>query len=220
MAAKLTIGILGSGNVGGSIGLNLGAKGYKILYSTRDPNSDKIKKILQQTPNSKSCTIQDAVTHSDILLLSTPWNITREFLESAGTSGIDFSGKILIDATNPLNASLNLIIGHSTSAGELVAGWAKGAKVVKAFNTIGFNLMENPVRNGVGADLHICGDDEAAKKAVSGMARDMGFVPVDVGGLAKARLTEPLAELWITLAMKHGRDHFFKYFPEIPHKSE
>jgi len=130
------------------------------------------------------------------------------------------TGKIVIDATNPLEG-LKLAIGHTTSAGEQVASWAKGAKVVKAFNTIGYNIMENPVHNGVVADLHIAGDDAEAKKVVASIAKDVGFNPLDVGPLTQARLTEPFAMLWISLAYTcgYGRGHFFKYIPDASEKS-
>jgi len=205
------IAILGGGNVGGALGKKLGQKGHHITYGTRDPNSEKIKALLSQTPNSSASTNAEAVKAADVVILSTPWEATKEVILSAG----DLTGKVVIDATNPL-AKMALAVGHTTSGGEQVASWAKGAKVVKAFNTIGYNIMENPESNGVKADLHIAGDDPEAKKIVANIAKDVGFVPLDVGGLTQARLTEPLAMLWISMAyaVGHGREHFFKYLPE------
>lgn len=212
MASSLRIAVLGAGSVGGALGKKLGAKGHHIFYGSRDPTSEKIVALVNATPNSKAATSKDAAQQAEVIILSTPWGATKEVIESVG----DLTGKIIIDATNPLTAQLTLAIGHTTSGGESVAEWAKGAKVVKAFNTIGFNIMENPVHEGVTADLHIAGDDAEAKKVVSVVAKEVGFVPLDVGPLSQARLTEAFALLWISMAYKqgYGRGHFFKYIPD------
>ena len=111
----------------------------------------------------------------------------------------------MIDATNPLRPDLSgLVLGHNTSAGEEVARWAEGAKVVKAFNTTGAQNMANPKFGGQRASMFICGDDAAAKKAVATLAEALGFEPVDAGPLAQARLLEPLAMFWISMAYAHG----------------
>src|SRR5262249_27249750 len=101
-------------------------------------------------------------------------------------------------------------IGFSTSGAEQVARWAKGAKVFKAFNTTGSNIMADPVIDGTRTVMFVCGDDEAAKPAVLQLASDLGFDAVDAGKLVQARLLEPWAMLWISLAFgKVGRDFGF-----------
>jgi len=115
------------------------------------------------------------------------------------------SGKILIDGLNPLLPDLSgLEVGNTTSASEMVAGWAKGAKVVKALNRIGFPVMANPAINGKPVVMFYCGDDAAAKETVARLARELGFDARDAGPLTQARVLEPLALLWISLAMKQG----------------
>jgi len=92
-----------------------------------------------------------------------------------------------------------------------VAGWAKGAKVVKIFNTTGFANMADPSYGGEPIEMFYCGDDAEAKHAAAGLARDIGFNPIDAGPLANA-LLEPYALLWIWLALKGGvgREFAFK----------
>ncbi len=122
-------------------------------------------------------------------------------LETAGS----FAGKLLIDATNPLLPRLEgLEVGTSTSGAELVAGWAPGAHVVKAFNTIGANIMANPEFDNRRAALFYCGDHPASNRIVHGLAAELGFDPLPAGPLTQARLLEPFALLWISLAMAHG----------------
>jgi len=143
----------------------------------------------------------DAAAASDVILLSTPWPATQAVLKSAG----DLSGKIIIDATNPLLPDLSgLEVGCSTSAAEMVAGWAPGARVVKAFNTIGASVMADSIVNGEKVVLFYCGDDASAKKAVEQLITELGFDAADAGPLTQARLLEPFALLWISLAFKQS----------------
>ncbi len=120
---------------------------------------------------------------------------------------------MLIDCTNPLAADLQgLSVGLNTSAGEQVAGWARGARVVKAFNAIGADSMGHADFAGTAADGFYCGDDAKAKATVKGLVAEAGLNPVDVGPLRNARLLEPLALLWIDLAVNQswGTNHAFK----------
>jgi predicted dinucleotide-binding enzyme len=143
-----------------------------------------------------------------VLLLSTPWPTTRQALETAG----DLKGRILIDATNPLRPDLSgLDVPPDRSGGELVALWARGAKVVKAFNTVGSSVMADPIFAGRNALLFYCGDDSEAKKQVHQLAAGLGFDPHDAGPLSQSRLLEPFALLWISLALKHGYGREFAF---------
>jgi predicted dinucleotide-binding enzyme len=97
-----------------------------------------------------------------------------------------------------------LVIGTNNSAGEEVARWVLGAKVVKAFNTIGAPNFGKPRFGSQNASIFICGDDALAKNAVGKLASELGFDVVDVGPLTVSRFLEPLAMLWIHLAFKQG----------------
>jgi len=85
-----------------------------------------------------------------------------------------------------------------------VAEWAPEAKVVKIFNTTGDNNMRNPVFGAERVTMFYCGDDKGAKEIAGRLASDLGFEPLDSGPLSQARLLEPAALLWITLAVKYG----------------
>jgi predicted dinucleotide-binding enzyme len=115
------------------------------------------------------------------------------------------TGKIIIDATNPIELTpaglaAGLTIGHTTSAAEEIAEWAIGAQVVKAFNNIGASCFENLPFGSQTATAFIYGDNVDAKKIVTNLAEDIGFEVVDAEELKQARLLEPLGMLWINLA--------------------
>jgi 8-hydroxy-5-deazaflavin:NADPH oxidoreductase len=203
----MNIGIIGSGNVGGTLGRRWSAAGHRVIFSSRNPQSDEMRKLTAET-GAASATVADAVQASDVLLFATPWPATESAVKSCGS----LAGKVLIDATNPLLPDLSgLAVGTNTSGAELVASWAPGARVVKAFNTVGFNVMQNPQFSGGPAVMFYCGDDAAAKATVHQLASELGFDARDAGPLASARLLEPFALLWISLALKYGYGREFGF---------
>jgi 8-hydroxy-5-deazaflavin:NADPH oxidoreductase len=209
MVAKMKIAILGAGNVGGALGRLWAAKGHSVTFATPNPKSEKVANLLRTIAGTTAATNREAAASADVVALCVPWTAVQEAVQSCG----GLAGKILIDATNPLASDLSgLVIGTTTSAAEQIAGWAQGAKVVKAFNTIGAMDFGNARFGSQRADGFYCGDDPAAKAVVKQLVDDIDMEPVDVGPLRNARLLEPLAMLWIDLAVnqRQGTDHGFK----------
>lgn len=199
----MTIGIIGSGNVGGTLGTRWAQGGHDVIFGSRHPASHQLRQLAAKAgPTARAASIQETVAAAELLLLATPWPATRTVVEGLG----DLGGKVLVDATNPLMPNLaGLELGTTTSAGEQVAGWARGAKVVKAFNTVGFNIMENPAFGPDRPVMFYCGDDAAAKQTVRPLVEQLGFQAVDAGPLSQARLLEPFALMWISLALVYGQ---------------
>src|SRR5579871_1934725 len=180
----MQIGVIGSGNVGGTLGTRWAKNGHSVSFSSRNPLSSEMKQLISEAgAHAHAAAVPETVRESEVLLLATPWPAARDALSAAG----DLGGKILIDATNPLRPRLDgLEVGTGTSGAEQVAGWARGARVVKAFNTVGFNVMANPRFNGRGATMFFCGDDAHAKEVVRELISELGFEPVDAGPLSRA----------------------------------
>lgn len=205
----MKIGIVGSGNVGGTLGTRWARAGHQVVFGSRDPSGGEMRKLVGEAgANASAASQQDAAQQSDVVLLATPWPVT---VSVAGSLG-GLSGKILIDATNPLRPKLDgLEVGVNTSGAEQVAAAAKGARVVKAFNTVGYNVMADPSFGSDRAVMFYAGDDGEAKSTVASLAAELGFEAVDAGPLTQARVLEPFALLWISLAMAGGREMAFKY---------
>ena len=198
----MKIGIIGAGNVGGTLGRILTQKGHEIVFGVRDPQSSKVQAAVDSTGGKAlAASVLEAASHGEVLILATPWNATQDALASAG----NLTGKIIIDATNPIEMTpaglaAGLTIGYTTSAAEEIAQWASEALIVKAFNNIGASCFENLQFGSQTATTFICGDDVEAKKIVTNVAQDIGFEVIDVGDLKQARLLEPMGMLWIHLA--------------------
>jgi predicted dinucleotide-binding enzyme len=196
----MTIAIIGAGNIGGTLARLWTERGHTVWVGVRDTQSARALKIKQET-NANLTTVADAVSKAEIVALCVPWTAVRASLREAD----DCVGKILIDATNPLAEDLqSMEIGTTTSAGEMIAGWAPRARVIKAFNTVGAYLFGNAQFGELLADGFFCGDDAAAKALVAPLIADAGFEPVDVGPLKSARMLEALAMLWIDLKVNQG----------------
>ena len=204
----MKIAIIGAGNVGGALGKRWAAAGHEVLFGVRDPAREKYQSLVTQTGGKgRLMTSAEAVKGASVVVLATPWNTTEAALTACGS----LAGKILIDATNPLGADLALTMGHSDSGAEQVGRWAAGANVVKAFNSTGFNVMDDPVMERRHAVMFVAGDDQAAKGVVLDLATAIGFEAIDAGNLKMARVLEPMAQLWIYCAYRQGltRDYAF-----------
>jgi NADPH-dependent F420 reductase len=202
----MKIAVIGAGNVGGTLGKRWAKAGHEVAFGARDPAEARLAGLVRESgPGARAVSVAEAAGQAAVVLLSVPWEKAREALAAAG----DLRGRILIDATNPLvmtpeGLRRGLVIGHTTSAAEQVAGWAEGARVVKAFNTTGWQNMADPAYGSQGLSMLLCGDDAEAKKVVSELARHLGFEPVDVGPLRSARYLEAVAMLWIEMAVLQG----------------
>ncbi len=209
----MKIGIIGAGNIGGTLGTLWLSRGHNVLFGVRDKNNPKVQAILnspdrqvREAHEARLGSVSEACDFGTVILLAVPWPAVAEVLRAAP----DLQNKILIDCTNPLGPGLSgLAIGFSTSAAEEIARMARGARVVKAFNTLGSGNLNDLSFGSLQADTFICGDDSEAKNIVKKLAEDIGFNVVDSGPLTQARLLEPLAMLWISLAYRYG------YGPDI-----
>jgi predicted dinucleotide-binding enzyme len=187
------IAIVGGGNVGQALGSAWKAAGHKITFAARDLKSSNAVKL--KAAGYDLVPLAGA-EKAEVILLAIPWQGVEQAIKSLGP----LAGKIVIDATNPLTADLELAIGHGDSAGETVARLAHGARVVKAFNTTGAENMDKAGDFPSKPAMFVASDDAEAKKTVEKLAEQIGFEPVDAGPLKASRYLEPMAMQWIKLA--------------------
>jgi hypothetical protein len=197
----MNIAIIGTGSVGAALGRGWAGAGHAVTFGSRHPHADDVRNLVATIGSQAEATTPDeAAAAAEVVALAVPWGAVPSAVEGLG----DLSGKTLIDCTNPLAAGLKPAVDDGTSGAEQIAGWAPGAHVVKAFNTTGANNMADPNYAGTPLTMFICGDDADAKATVAELAENLGFEAVDAGPLDRARLLEPMARLWIHLAMTEG----------------
>lgn len=207
----MNIGVLGTGEVGRVLAAGLAARGHAVMIGTRDPSQQKITDWLSGAGSGVSAgKFAAAAAFGEVLLLAIGWRHIEQAIQMAGHD--NFSNKVVIDATNPLQFDAEgrppvLEIGHTDSAGEYIQRRLPGARVVKAFNTVGNPHMVDPDFPDGKPDMFICGDDDAAKQTAGSLIEELGWPPViDLGGIENARYLEPLAMVWITHFFNQGLD--------------
>jgi hypothetical protein len=206
MEMLMRIAIIGAGNVGSALGRAWLGSGEDVIFGVPNPAASKYSSL----PGERLRTGPEAARSAEVVVLATPWPATEAAVKSLG----DLSGRIVIDCTNPLGMGSNgleLVLGHTTSAGEQVASWAPGAAVFKTLNQIGADSMDKAPLFPVRPVMFIAGDDPAKKPVVMSLVAKLGFEPVDAGPLRIARLLEPYGMLWIDQALNRGRGQSFAF---------
>lgn len=194
----MNITVIGSGSMGSGLVKQLTAAGHRVLVTGRDAAKAE---ALARKHAARAVKPAEAAA-SDVIIVATGYAETAAALKGLGR----LEGKVVVDITNPLTADYTgLTIGHTTSAAEEIARAVPEARVVKAFNTVFAQVLdEGGHLGGQPVPVFVAGDDAGAKSAVAGIARSMGFDVIDAGGLKNARYLEPLAGLNIYLGYGAG----------------
>ena len=195
----MRIAVIGSGSVGEGLARAWSALGHSVVIGSRSPESERMVSLVAEIGNGvEAAGLSASVTGADVIVLAVPWGAVEESISRLG----DVSGRVLIDATNPMARGLTLDVGHTSSGGERVAEWAVGARVVKALNIVDARLLDGRKLDGREISIPICGHDADAKRVVTALIAELGFDVVDAGELDSSRLLEPLTLLMIRLSMK------------------
>lgn len=203
----MSISIIGTGNVGMALGHALTRRGETVVFGVQNPAA-YAGELAKLGPLATVRTNAEAIAASEVVILAIPHAAVAAVAQSVG----DWGGKILVDATNPLAPDLSgLTVGTTTSGAEELAKLAKGARVVKAFNTTGAENMADTSYAGGTPFMPVCGDDAGARSKVIALAASIGFDAVDCGELAAARFLEPFAMTWIHMAIKLGMGRRFAF---------
>ena len=193
----MQVAIIGKGNVGKALGPNIARAGHKVVFGVRDPNDPKYA----TDDGIQLQRVGDAVSAAEIVILAINWDAVDSVLVDCG----DLEGKVLIDCINPYDFRNNLapLVPSDQSAAKIIAG-RTAAKVVKAFNQVGADVMAQARDRKARPLQFVASDDEDAKAITMRLAKDIGFDARDAGGLEYARELEGMARLWIAQAFWHG----------------
>jgi predicted dinucleotide-binding enzyme len=214
--SKEKIAILGTGRLGQVLAKGWARTGHAIVYGSRNPDEERVKKIVQDTGSGASAaTLGTAAAQADIVVFALPWKGVKDLMPAIG----DLSGKIVVD---PMNA-MKFVDGYpgppdlATSVGEELQSWASNARVVKAFNTpAGRNILD-PQRAGGHVSIPLAGADVGAKLRVAALVSELGLEPVDTGPLIAARYLEAMMRLSFGyLVYSGGKSFEFHLAPVTP----
>lgn len=197
----MKVTVIGAGNMGAAFIKQLTRAGHQVSVTARD--AAKSAQVAAANPGAKAVAASGAADGADVVVLATGYGDAVEALRGVGS----LANKVVVDITNPLTADyMGLTIGHSTSAAEEIAKAVPGAEVVKAFNTVFAQVLDEGADFGGGrkVEVFVASDSDRAKQTARALAESIGFAVVDAGGLKNARYLEPLAGLNIYLGYGAG----------------
>jgi|SRR5882724_11910453 len=209
----MKVGVLGSGDVAKVLATGFLKHGHDVMMGTR--SLAKLADWETKNPTGRVGSFDAAAKFADLVVLAVKGTAAADALRAAGAQNL--TGKPVIDATNPIadapprNGVLSFFTNLSESLMEILQTEFQDARLVKAFNSVGNARMVNPQFEGGKPTMFICGNDDGAKKTVTGILDQFGWETADMGKVEAARAIEPLCMLWcIPVFIRNQSTHAFK----------
>lgn len=199
----MKIFVIGTGNVGSTLAKRLRDLGHEVLLNNE---SGEVPESFSKS--DLTLDVSGGVAASEIIIFAVPFDALQGIINKVE----NWENKVIIDATNPLASDLrSMSVGNTISGAEKVAEWTNSKKVVKAFNTTGWENMLDPRFGNDNATMFAAGDDPEAKSLVLDLIKDLGFDPFDSGQLFMSRFLEPMSMVWIQPARIEGKGPGFAF---------
>lgn len=198
----MKIAFIGTGNVGAPLAIHLANAGHEVVLAESREGSDSVAKARARNDKLSAKPLTEAISGSEVVFLATPFGANESILRPLAN---ELQGKILVDCTNPVGPGFSHGLKSERSGSEFIQSIVPGAKVVKAFSIYGFENFENPQfpDYDVKAAMFFCGHDAQAKDVVGKLIAEVGFEPLDVGGLEQALHLEHMTLLWVRMVRMH-----------------
>ncbi|MBC7889985.1 MAG: NAD(P)-binding domain-containing protein [Ferruginibacter sp.] len=211
----MKIGIIGSGIVGRVLATAFLKEGDEVMLGTRNITKPEVVAWQNENPGGKAGNFEKTVLFGELIVLAIGGTSVEEAINLAGKQ--NFKLKTVIDATNPIaatppvNGVLQFFTSTNESLMEKIQAMLPDAYIVKAFNSVGNTQMYKPEYNKILPTMFICGNNEDAKKTVTGILTKFGWEAEDMGHAEAARAIEPLSMLWCIPGLLHNQwTHAFK----------
>lgn len=208
---RTVVAIIGTGDMGDSLGPRFAELGYAVVFGSRYPDGEKAQGVAHLTGSGARVTTQrDAAQAGEIVILAVPWPAMETVAQNLGS----LDGKIVIDISMPMEAGDDgyLVSLVETSSAEMIQQWNPGARVVKAFATLGSYVVDDPGVVGGPVSVPIASDDREAKERVANIIVAMGLDPLDAGPLRMAREIEALQRLYMVPLIQRRQAAWEPYF--------
>lgn len=200
----MKITFIGAGKVGGALAVKLANAGHGVTLVETKEGSSSLAATLERSSRLSAKPVEAAVREADVVFLATPFSANEGILRPLADA---LSGKVLVDCTNPVGPGLSHGLKSERSGSEFIQALVPKARVCKAFSIYGFENFEDPHYGGydVRPAMLFCGDDADAKRTLTTLIADVGFEPVDMGGLVQALHLEHMTLLWVRAVRAGGK---------------
>ena len=203
----MKIAFIGCGQVGGPLADHLQRLGHQVTLAASDSGSASVEKARARNPSLEVAVAKQAVRMADVVFLATPFQAVEEALRAVAD---ELHGKVLVDCTNPVGPGFTHRLKSVESGSEMVQRIVPASNVVKAFSIYGFENLEDNVYAAydVKPVMMYCGEEPGAKNTVGALIAELGWEPLDVGGLAQALHLEHMTLLWVRMVRgTHATPH-------------
>jgi 8-hydroxy-5-deazaflavin:NADPH oxidoreductase len=186
----MRIGIIGAGNIGGTLGRKWAAAGHTVQFGVRSPDDGKFDPLRSVGQVSQ---VSQAAAFADVVLLALPGPAAANFVIQHAQA---LASKVVIDATNHVRGAEMNVLG-------VLAKAASSARLVRAFSTLGWENFADPQIGGEQIDLFFCGDP-AARSTAEQLITEVGLQPVYIGNVDTAAALDGMTRLWFALVFGQG----------------
>ncbi|HXW43512.1 MAG TPA: NAD(P)-binding domain-containing protein [Streptosporangiaceae bacterium] len=179
----MRIAVIGTGNIGGTLGKKWRAAGHDVVYGARTPAGSG-------PGGAPVLPVAEALSGAEVVLLAVPGPAVADVVSANGAA---LAGTVVIDAANRMREP-------SANSREIIAAAAPGAHYVRAFNTLGWENFADPP---AGADLFFAADPQA-RRAAEELITATGLEPAFVGDASAADIVDGALRLWFALVQQSG----------------
>jgi hypothetical protein len=189
----MKVAVLGAKIIGSTLARKWARAGHDVMFGVRTVDNPEVQALARELGASVGA-VGQAIAFGEVIVFAIPGSAMEETIQAHGPA---LAGKIVVDAANRMG-------GGAMNSAALFAAHAPAAQVYRAFNSLGWENFENPVFDGVPADLFYCGPAAAGQAAVEGLIRDVGLRPVRLGDIGQVGLVDMIGSLWFALAFGQG----------------
>jgi predicted dinucleotide-binding enzyme len=199
----MTIAFIGYGKVGAPLADHLQRAGHRVILAARDEAAESVRAVLQRNPALQVAPPEQAVAAAEVVFLATPYGANDTVIPPLAEA---LAGKVLVDCTNPVGPGLSHGLQSTQSGSARLQALAPGANVVKAFSIYGYENFEDNRFASVNVKpvMLFCGEDPTAKRIAGQLIAELGWEPLDVGGIEQALHLEHMTLLWIRHVRTRG----------------
>ncbi|MFX1496951.1 MAG: NADPH-dependent F420 reductase [Promethearchaeota archaeon] len=191
----MRIGIIGTGNIGRTLGKKWINAGHQVKFGTRNlSKEDTISFVKSLGSNASFSNIKEAISTSEIIVLAIPGSVVQEFFSAYGK---DLTGKVIIDPSNNINA-------ETMNSLQYFNKFVEESEYYRAFNSLGWENYDNPTFGTLKADLLYCGSNNKGQSKVEQLIKNVGLNPICIGGLEVISIVDSILGVWFQLALKKG----------------
>lgn len=208
---QVTVAIIGTGDMGDSLGPRFAELGYAVVYGSRTPDSERSRQLVIRTGHGARITTQkDAAQAAGIVVLAIPWPAMITVAQNLGP----LDDKIVIDISTAAKQAADGYFTSvvETSSAEMIQAWNPRARVVKAFAVQASYVVDDPTVVGGPVSVPIAADDRQAKETVANIVLAMGMDPFDAGPLRYSREIEAFARLYMVPLLQRRTAAWEPYF--------